>query len=237
MPGLGRAYSFIEIKSFDDDARILRGIASTPTPDRMKDIVNPLGAKFELPIPFLWQHDHRAPVGHVIEAKPNKSNIPFVAQLAKIDEPGRLKDRLDEAWQSLKLRLVRAVSIGFNPTKWSFLDNGGIEFEEWDWFELSGVTIPANPEAVISAVKQFDRIYREAEGVPDFAYPEIPEKPKDEEGEEDFADPTQPAICPQIPPAPEPAASGKRRLPVVRLDEPAGVSAPFVINSIKRISR
>jgi HK97 family phage prohead protease len=213
MPNLGRAYSFIEIKSFEDDARILRGIASTPTPDRMLDTVNPLGASFELPIPFLWQHQHDAPVGHVIEAKPNKNNIPFVAQLAKTDEPGTLKDQLDKAWQSLKLKLVRAVSIGFNPTKWSFLENGGIDFEEWDWYELSAVTIPANPEAVITAVKQFDRIYREAEGIPDFVPP-----------------------LPEIPSPPEPAAIGKS-CPVVRLNDPPASRQPFIINSIKRIPR
>ena len=203
---LNRAYSFIEIKSFEDDARILRGVATTPTPDRLQDIVRPLGAKFELPIPFLWQHRHDEPLGHVIEAQAKKDGIPFVAQLVKTDEPGTLKDRLDEAWQSLKLKLVRAVSIGFNPLKWSFMASGGIDYEEWDWLELSGVTIPAQPEAVITAVKQFDRIYREAEGVPEF----------------------------EIPSPPAPAAIGKT-CRVVRLDEPAGVSAkPFVIRDIIR---
>jgi HK97 family phage prohead protease len=171
---LGRAYSFIEVKSFDDDKRIIEGIATTPSTDRMLDIVRPLGAKFELPIPFLWQHKHDAPVGHVIDASPKKTGIPFKAQLAKLDEPGLLKDQLDMAWQSLKLRLVRAVSIGFNPTKWSFLDNGGIDYEEWDWMELSGVTIPAQPEAVITAVKQFDRILRQEAGVAEFIPPSLP---------------------------------------------------------------
>lgn len=204
MPALGRAYSFIEVKAIEDDARILRGIATTPSPDRLNDIVNPLGAKFDLPTPFLWQHHHDEPIGHVIEAEPKKSGIPFIAQIAKTDEPGTLKDRLDEAWQSLKLKLVRAVSIGFNPLKWSFLDNGGIEYEEWDWLELSAVTIPAQPDAVITAVKQFDRIYREAEGIPEF---EIPSPP------------------------PAPGASAKA-LPVVKLGEPARVRAPFVINRI-----
>jgi len=206
---LNRAYSFIEIKSFDDDKRIVEGVASTPTPDRMQDRVNPLGAKFTLPIPFLWQHRHGEPIGNVIDADPKKSGIPFKAQVEKTDEPGTLKDRLDEAWQSLKLRLVRATSIGFNPLKWSFLENGGMDFEEWDWLELSAVTIPANPEAVITAVKQFDRIYREAEGIPEFEYPEIP-VPQDD------------------------AATGKK-VRVVKLDDPARDRAkPYVIREIKR---
>lgn len=208
MSGLGRAYSFIEIKAFEDDDRILRGVATTPTPDRVDDIVNPLGAKFELPVPFLWQHHHDQPVGHVIEAKMTPSGIPFVAQLAKLDEPGALKDRLDEAWQSLKLKLVRAVSIGFNPLKWSFLENGGFEYDEWEWLELSGVTIPAQPEAVITEVKKFDRIYREAEGIPDFTPPPIPTPP-------------------------ELAASGKKAR-VVRLNHPPASRHPFTIREIRR---
>jgi HK97 family phage prohead protease len=203
---LNRAYSFIEIKSFDDDKRIIEGVASTPTPDRMQDRVNPLGAKFELPIPFLWQHRHAEPIGHVIDADPKKSGIPFKALVAKTDEPGKLKDRLDESWQSLKLRLVRATSIGFNPLKWSFLESGGMDFEEWDWMELSAVTIPANPEAVISAVKQFDRIYREAEGIPEFEYPEIPAELLKQD-------------------------ATVKMLPIVKLD-PARDRAPFVINKI-----
>lgn len=208
MPALGRAYSFIEIKAVDEAKRVIEGVATTPTPDRLNDIVNPLGAKFELPIPFLWQHHHDQPIGYVVDADPNKSGIPFKAQLEKTDEPGTLKDRLDEAWQSLKMRLVRATSIGFAPIKWAFLDNGGIEYEEWDWIELSAVTIPAQPEAVITTIKQFDRMYREAEGVPEF----------------------------EIPSPPEPAAIGKS-CRVVRLNAPAGVSAPFVIRDIKRIPR
>src|SRR5690606_25612995 len=63
--------------------------------------------------------------------------------------------RLDEAWQSIKSGLVRGLSIGFRPIKYAFLDDGGVEFSEWDWYELSAVTIPANAEASITSVKSF----------------------------------------------------------------------------------
>lgn len=213
MTVLTRAYSFFEIKSIDEDQRILEGVATTPTPDRMNDIVQPLGAKFALPIPYLWQHKHDQPIGHVIEAKPTKFKIPFRAKIQKTEELGRLKDRLDEAWQSLKLRLVSANSIGFKPVKWSFMENGGIDFEEWDWMELSAVTIPANSEATITAIKSFDRIFREAEGVPEAEQllQLAPESPVD--------------LVTQ-------AASG-RSVHVARLAEPARDRAnPFVIHRI-----
>lgn len=149
-----RAYSLLEVKSFDDDLRIIEGMATTPTPDRMQDVVLPLGAKFNLPLPLLWQHDARQPIGEVVKAKATADGISFVARLARIAEAGKLRDRLDEAWQSIKHGLVKGVSIGFNPTKYSFLkDSDGMEFQEWEWLELSAVTIPANSDASIAVIR------------------------------------------------------------------------------------
>lgn len=161
-----RAYSVLTSKEFseDDDKVIVKGIASTPSPDRMRDIVEPMGARFKTPMPLLWQHSHDKPVGHVVFAKPGKNGIPFEAELPKIKEEGNLKLRIDEAIQSLKYKLVAAVSIGFSPIEFSYMDNGGIHFKEWDWIELSLVTIPANSEAVIQAVKSLDQQYLAALG-------------------------------------------------------------------------
>lgn len=209
-----RAYSFITIKSVDEEERIIEGIASTPSPDRMGDIVNPMGAKFTLPLPLLWQHNHDEPIGHVFEASPAPEGIWFRAKIAKTGEPGKLKDLLDYAWQSIKMKLVAAVSIGFRPIKYAFLSEGGIEFDEWEWFELSAVTIPAQAEATITAVKSIDAGLRKAAGVPD---PVVPTKADD---------------APEIPPAPKPAATGKT-LPVVKLDDDVRArTEPFVIRKI-----
>jgi hypothetical protein len=50
------AYSLLNIKSIDEEQWIIEGIATTPAPDRVDDIVEPKGAQFTLPVPFLWQH-------------------------------------------------------------------------------------------------------------------------------------------------------------------------------------
>jgi phage head maturation protease len=110
-----RAYSQITIKSIDEDKRIIEGVATSPTADRYGDVVEPSGAEYVLPMPFLMQHDSREPIGHVIDAKVSKSGITIKAKLVKIAEPGALKDRLDEAWQCIKSGLVRGLSIGFTP--------------------------------------------------------------------------------------------------------------------------
>ncbi|WP_208647215.1 HK97 family phage prohead protease [Paraburkholderia terrae] len=161
---LERAYTLLEVRGTDEETRTIEGIASTPSPDRYEDVVEPLGAKYALPMPLLWQHRSDAPVGHVELAKPQADGIPFKARILDIDEPGSLKDRLDEAWQSVRLGLIRAVSIGFRPLEYSMIEGGGIRFLSWEWLELSLVTIPANGEATINVVRSIDASERAASG-------------------------------------------------------------------------
>lgn len=157
-----RAFTTFTIKSISDEAREIVGIASTPSTDRMGDIVEPNGAKWTLPVPLLWQHDKNAPVGHVIEANATPSGIRVKARLTKFDEPGRLRDRLDEAWHSVKSGLVRGLSIGFIPLESEPLHSGGRRYKSWRWLELSAVTIPANGEATITAIKSADQAMQRA---------------------------------------------------------------------------
>ena len=165
---MNRAYSILNVKGMtdDDDFVYIEGIASTPSVDRQGDVVEPEGAKFTTPMPLLWQHDASKPVGHMTFAKPTKSGIPFKAQIPKIAEPGTLKDRVDEAIQSLKYGLVSAVSIGFKIMEngYDVMKGGGWKIKDWEWLELSLVTIPANSEALISSVKAIDLAALSANG-------------------------------------------------------------------------
>jgi HK97 family phage prohead protease len=155
-----RAYSLLTEKAVTEDADFvyIEGIATTPSVDRVGDVVVPTGARFKTPMPLLLQHDHHQPVGNMTFAKATADGIPFKARLPIIREAGRLKDRVDEAIQSVKYGLITAVSIGFMPVadKVERLKNGGLKFLEWDWHELSLVTIPAQSEAIITAIKSLD---------------------------------------------------------------------------------
>lgn len=152
MTVTSRAYSLLEIKEMDDDERVIVGIASTPTADRMADIVVPEGAQFTLPIPLLWQHRADEPIGHVTQAKITKKGIEIVAKIAK-----GVSEDIDKAWALIKSGLVRGLSIGFRGLDVEQIPNSwGVKFEKWEWLELSAVTIPANAEASITSVKQFD---------------------------------------------------------------------------------
>ena len=161
-----KAFGLMTVKSVDEEKRIITGIATTISPDREDDIVEPLGAKFTLPIPFLWQHDHSKPIGEVISATVTDKGIEVEVQIAQIHEQGRLKERVDEAWQAIKSGLVKGLSIGFRGKEYNYIDGScGVHFKEWDWYELSAVTIPANMEASITSVKKLSEPQEEAPAV------------------------------------------------------------------------
>lgn len=162
-----RAYSVLNVKGMEQkpDGLTISGIASTPVTDRQGDIVEPMGAKFKTPMPLLWQHHADKPVGLVNFAKPTKEGIPFTAHLPHVKEPGLLQDRVNEAIHSIQYRLVGAVSIGFKAIKGAVESiKGGSHFKEWEWLELSLVTIPANQEATIHTIKSLDQQQRAASG-------------------------------------------------------------------------
>jgi len=166
---MNRAYSVLEIKATAGDAggkRTFTGIASTPSTDRMGDQVEPKGAQFKLPIPLLWQHDSRQPIGWVTGAKVTDKGIEIEGEVATVADAGPLADRLTEAWQMLKSKLVRGLSIGFNSIESARIDGTyGLKFLKWEWLELSAVTIPANQDASITAIKSIDdRFMRAAFG-------------------------------------------------------------------------
>jgi HK97 family phage major capsid protein/HK97 family phage prohead protease len=145
----------LEIKTVNVSARTFSGMATTPDLDRQGHSVDPAGVTFQNPIKLLFQHDQNLPIGFVTLGAATASGIPFTAQLATIDEPGPLRDRIRDAWQLITSGLISAVSIGYRV-----LDNairpikgGGFRLLKTEVVELSLVTIPANPYASILLVK------------------------------------------------------------------------------------
>ncbi|WP_336938975.1 HK97 family phage prohead protease [Acinetobacter modestus] len=150
------AYSLLNIKSVDEEQWIIEGIATTPAPDRVDDIVEPKGAQFTLPVPFIYHHYREKPVGSVIEAKVMEEGIWVKIQMVKPIEVESevLKERLQLAWDEIKTGLIRGLSIGFRAIEYVEISGTwGIRYTKWDWLELSAVTIPANQEATITGVK------------------------------------------------------------------------------------
>lgn len=154
---MDRAYSLLEVKSVDQSQRIIEGIASTPTPDRGGDSMDPAGAEFTLPMPLLWFHDDRNPIGQVFAADVRPDGIFIRARVSSVSAPGRLKTLVDEAWAAFTADppLVRGLSIGWAPIEAKTV--GKIRrVIRWVWGELSAVSVPMNTQATILSVKSAD---------------------------------------------------------------------------------
>lgn len=156
---MDRAYSLLDVKSVDRAQRVIEGIASTPSVDRGGDSMDPAGAQFTLPMPLLWFHDDRNPIGEVFSASVRPDGIYIKARVSKVTAPGRLKTIVDEAWAAFTADppLVRGLSIGWSPIEIAPGSGKVRRVLKWIWGELSAVTVPMNAEATITAIKSFDR--------------------------------------------------------------------------------
>ena len=167
---LTRAYAMMTVRAVSDseEERTFEGLATTPTTDRMGDVIDPMGARFKNPLPLLAQHDSQRPIGTVRFNRATPDGIEFTATIPKVSEPGPLKDRVDTAWGEIKAGLVRAVSIGFRVLKdgAEAIADGGLRFTKIEILELSAVTIPAQADCTIHNIRSFDLGAPAASGLP-----------------------------------------------------------------------
>ena len=144
-----------EIKAAEDG----RMIASTPDVDRDKDRVIATGARLDnfLKNPVLmYGHNYRDPwalIGKAADLQVDAGGINFQPELR---EPANDSDPMTVIRALWEQKLLRACSIGFNPTKWMENEVGGRDFVEWELLEISIVPIPANQNALRLAAKAID---------------------------------------------------------------------------------
>lgn len=155
------AVSFLEIKSLDEEQRVISGWASRPEVDRQGDVVEPGGLQpLRGTVNLLLDHDHKRAVGVLTDVRPSAEGVRFTAKMAKILTPGPLKELCDDAWSMVRASLRSAVSIGFKPIESEPLTGGGLRFKKWSLLELSLVSVPAAPGATIDTIKSLDRSLR-----------------------------------------------------------------------------
>lgn len=130
--------------------RQIRVVASDGTVDRMGDILVPWGVDLSNykrnPI-VLAQHDASQPI-----ARCGSINVEGDAVVALIDFPAAgVSARSDEYLRLMKAGILGAVSVGFLPVKQEPIGNtGGWKFTSWELLELSVVSVPANPAALVT---------------------------------------------------------------------------------------
>lgn len=129
--------------------RQIRVIASDATPDRMGDILDPNGVELSQyrrnPI-VLAQHDAGQPIARCGSIAVDGDKV-----VALIDFPPEgVSARSDEYLRLCKAGILGAVSVGFLPHEWEPIRGAGYRFTRWEMLELSIVSVPANPSALIT---------------------------------------------------------------------------------------
>lgn len=147
-----------EVKAATDPAsRVIDFTISTASVDRMGDTIAIDGWKLDnyrkSPV-VLWAHDSSMlPVAKGSNIRIDGGKLKASAEFMPRDISGFA----DAVFQALKGGYLSAVSVGFVPIKYSFVDDPtrrfGIDFEEQELLEFSVVPVPANAEALIEARK------------------------------------------------------------------------------------
>jgi HK97 family phage prohead protease len=140
----------------DGADRTLRFVFSDGSVDRMGDTIAADGwqlAEFERNPVALWAHDSSAPpIGGarnvVVEGARLMGDIEFA--------PPETYQFADTIYRLVRGKFIRAVSVGFMPTRYAFVDNDpergwGIDFLEQSLLEISVCPVPANANALAEA--------------------------------------------------------------------------------------
>lgn len=142
-----KIFSGAVLKDGSLNDREIRVVASDATVDRAGDVVVPSGCRLEAftknPI-VLANHNPEHPIGTARATIQNNR----VEALITFAPPGLSK--LADEWCGLaKAKILNAISIGFTPIEHEPIKGGGTRFTEWELLELSFVSVPANPNAVV----------------------------------------------------------------------------------------
>ena len=153
-----------QVKRIEADERSVIAAISTGTIDRDNEVMLPKGAQLERfkanPV-VLWSHDSSAPpIGKAIWIQKGTKKITAKVEFAETE-------RAEEVWQLFKGGFLNAFSVGFDPIEHRAPTPADIRknpdwasvsriFSKWELLEFSPVAVPANPEALATAVKQHD---------------------------------------------------------------------------------
>jgi HK97 family phage prohead protease len=141
-----RATKFLDGVAVGD--RQVRVIASDATPDRMGDILEASGARLanfrRNPI-VLAQHRDDQPIGTASVALDGDKIVALIEF-----PPAGVSVLSDQYLALMKAGVLSAVSVGFLPIERVPLDSGGYRYTVWELLEISCVSVPANPAALVT---------------------------------------------------------------------------------------
>jgi HK97 family phage prohead protease len=154
VPGdvLLRKQMAADVEVSDDDSREVLFTISTDHVDRSGDSISVDGWDLESyrknPV-ILWAHNPtQLPVGRAVKVYTEGKKLKSIAQFT--DE--QLSPFGYTVYRFYRAKFLNAVSVGFNPTKYAFVDSNerrGVDFESQELLEYSAVPVPCNPQALM----------------------------------------------------------------------------------------
>ena len=186
--------------------RILEFIGSTAAVDRYGDIIEPAGwdlKNYKKNPVFLWGHNYSMPpIGKAVSVKVTDDALVFQIQFATAEEYAFA----DTIYRLYLGGFLKATSVGFQDLEREPIIDKKNEGRQTGWhflkqelYELSGVTVPANPDAIMMAVQKGIITQEEAAGFPREAPSDPPLSDIDQRlaklGLEPSSDQTIPALC------------------------------------------
>lgn len=135
----------------DDNRLVVEGWFSRMSPDLDNFVINPEGGRFSIPgflgnnPRFLWMHDQRYPIGNVLDAEVRPGEGIFGSVEFDPEDTEALK-----LYSKVKRGFLGAFSIGFRALDEPKYENEKLYFGRFALLEVSLVTIPAHPEALVT---------------------------------------------------------------------------------------
>ncbi len=180
-----------------DGERAVVAKISTAAVDRDKDVLLPSGARFDdfekSPTVF-YNHDYDRPIGKAVSLKRNANDIEAKTVFAVRPESHEGEWLPDTVFALMQQGVINGFSVGFGNAKYrpatdedkkAYGNDVERVFTSWDMMEYSVAPLPANQEALASAVSK--GIITQAEA--DMVQKAVDDKGRDErppqtEGEE-----------------------------------------------------
>lgn len=141
---------FLDIKIATDDSGEVSGLAwPFGSPDLVGDVIEKGAfANATMPMPMLFAHDQKEPVGVWTEAKETDEGLELKGRLL-IDQVARAR----EIYALVKAGAVRGISVGFLSKKATPRRGGGRVISALKLLEASLVAIPMHPGAKVTSAK------------------------------------------------------------------------------------
>lgn len=147
-----------EVGQVDEAARTFWAVASTEGVDRQGDLIVAEGWDLSnfLKNPVIpWAHDYsRPPVAKALEVKVDQGRLLFKAQFP----PPADYAFADTVFRLYRGGFLRAFSVGFSPQESEVVTHDlggrkvtGTRYLKQELYEISCVTLPANPQALLAA--------------------------------------------------------------------------------------